>query len=175
MMLIIAAPTAGRLRTDGSTMLWLIVIAIFVPIRPPMILKTTAMSTATRVGSTPVETTVTIAFGASVHPLTRSAYNTSPTTNRNPKKTSSISGLLPRHGEHDHRTVFNVVRDSLQKIDQIFPRAEFSVVVKISIHQRTDCIEPHAIGLTFDFRDAGAELIHCREVDPAVGQFANEL
>ena len=73
MMAAMAAPTVAGVTSWGSTNPVPIVAATAVPESAPAVLSTTAMSTAAPGERTRVETTVAMAFGASVAPLTNSA------------------------------------------------------------------------------------------------------
>jgi hypothetical protein len=91
----IAAPTVARLMTSDSTMPFPMVAATAVPKKAPKKLSTAAMMTATPGLRTRVETTVAMAFGASVQPLTNSAASTSASTTSSPKEISPITHLRP--------------------------------------------------------------------------------
>jgi hypothetical protein len=64
-----AASTTCWVTIAGSANPEAIVLATAVPVTAPTKLSTPAMSTAVRMGSTPVETTVAIALAASWKPL----------------------------------------------------------------------------------------------------------
>ena len=66
----------GTVSADGATMPLPTVAATAVPAAAPSVFMITAMTIACRGVITPVEMTVAIAFGASVHPLTNSAAST---------------------------------------------------------------------------------------------------
>src|SRR3990172_2983125 len=68
-----AAPTVWMLIASGRMIPLPMVAATAVPAKAPAALRTAAMKTACDGRSTRVETTVAIAFGASVQPLTNSA------------------------------------------------------------------------------------------------------
>ena len=98
MIEIIVAAMAGTVSADGATMPLPTVAATAVPAMAPIVFITTAMTMACRAVITPVETTVAIALGASVHPLTNSAASTANRANARPIVSASTSCLLTGQG-----------------------------------------------------------------------------
>src|SRR5688572_31840752 len=92
----IAAPIVVRSMASDLTNPLPIVTATAVPDITPTPLSTVAINTADRGERTRVETTVAIALGASVAPLTNSAATTSSRTTINPSVTASIQGTPER-------------------------------------------------------------------------------
>src|SRR3990172_10906915 len=91
-MAIMAAATTERSTASGRIIPLPIVAATAVPVtRAPTILSTAAMPTAWEGERTRVETTVAMALGASVQPLTNSAAST---RRRTASSGRPISGML---------------------------------------------------------------------------------
>src|SRR3990172_734451 len=101
-MVIIAAATTERSRTSGFTIPLPIVVATAVPVmRTPNILRLTTIITALTGDRTCVETTVAIALGLSVQPLTNSAASTnSKTTISAGVRLSMLEGYPFQHVGH---------------------------------------------------------------------------
>ena len=98
-----AAPTVARSTASGCTIPTPMVAATAVPAKAPSTLKTTARSTAWPGDRTRVETTVAIAFGASVQPFRNSATRTSARTSRSPKYDSTIERVTRASGRWSRR------------------------------------------------------------------------
>ena len=91
MMLIIAPATVVRSMTLESTIPLPIVAATFVPESTPRRFRTAAMMMAWRGVSERVPTTVAMAFGESVQPLTNSAPRINRRTRMRPTSTRATS------------------------------------------------------------------------------------
>src|SRR3972149_9622883 len=98
-MVSMAAATTERSINSGLTIPFPIVVATAVPVnRTPKILRPAAIITALKGERTCVETTVAMALGASVKPLTNSAASTnSKTTIRPGGRLSMLEGYSLKH------------------------------------------------------------------------------
>src|SRR4030042_4245102 len=122
-MLIMAAATTGKPIASGLTIPFPIVAATAVPVEiAPTILSTAAISTALPGDKTRVDTTVAIALGASVHPLTNSAPNINISVKTRRKVTS---GILQGYPLQDIRHILAPVGSALQGLVNFTPFNQF--------------------------------------------------
>src|SRR3989338_760485 len=112
----IAAPTVVRLIAPVETIPFPMVAATAVPDIAPRRLKTLAIPSAAAGGSTRVETTVAMEFGASVQPLTNSAASTSPRTRR-----TGPSSILQDDAFDGDGDVLALVGGRLQRVVEVAP------------------------------------------------------
>ena len=120
----IVAAMAGTVSADGATMPLPTVAATAVPAMAPTVFITTAMTMACRAVITPVETTVAIALGASVQPLTNSATSTANRANARPIVSASTSCLLAGERKDLAGAVIGVVGHLLEEVEQLVPGNE---------------------------------------------------
>src|SRR3990172_4716933 len=90
MMPTMAAPTVTSFMASALTMPLPMVVATAVPESAPTMLRPVAIMTASRGERTRVDTTVAMALGASVQPLTNSAPRTRRRTIMRPGESSGI-------------------------------------------------------------------------------------
>src|SRR4030042_1567604 len=127
-----AAATTGRLMTSVFTIPLPIVAATAVPVtRAPTILSTAAIISAKEGERTRVETTVAMALGASVQPLTNSAASTRSKTSI---RMAWLSAMLERYPLKDVSYIFTTVSSSLHIFIDLPPSKDVEDISAILEH-----------------------------------------